>query len=238
MTALGLHTFQIRAWRTKASTLPAGHPHRREGARRVLNVAVAGIGLVMAAPVMLVVAVLVKLTSPGPVFYRQVRVGLCTRASHGGNFRRRQDIGGKPFTIYKLRTMRVAKQGEDVDSWASEGDPRITPVGAFLRKTRLDEIPQLFNVLLGDMNVVVPRPEQPGLFQQLRDQVPDYAHRQRVRPGITGHAQVTLQYDTCVDDVRKKVVADLEYIKRQSVAEDLKIMLKTAPVIVFRKSGW
>lgn len=238
MTALGLHTFQIRAWRTKASTLPAGHPHRREGARRVLNVAVAGIGLVMAAPVMLVVAVLVKLTSPGPVFYRQVRVGLCTRASHGGNFRRRQDIGGKPFTIFKFRTMRVAQPGEDAQVWAHEGDPRITSIGAFLRKTRVDELPQLFNVLRGEMNVVGPRPEQPEIFQALRTEVPSYAVRQRVRPGITGQAQITLHYDTSVDDVRKKVAADLEYISNQSFLEDLRIMALTAPVVIFRKGGW
>lgn len=238
MTALGLHTFQIRAWRTKASTLPAGHPHRREGARRVLNVAVAGIGLVMAAPVMLVVAVLVKLTSPGPVFYRQVRVGLCTRASHGGNFRRRQDIGGKPFTIFKFRTMRVAPPGEDAQVWAHAGDPRITSIGGFLRKTRLDEIPQLFNVLRGEMNVVGPRPEQPEIFQALRTEVPSYAVRQRVRPGITGQAQITLHYDTSVDDVRKKVATDLEYISNQSFLEDLRIMALTAPVVIFRKGGW
>lgn len=188
---------------------------------------------------MLAIAVAIRLTDPsGPIFYRQTRVGLCTRRERGGNFRRKQDIGGKPFTIYKFRTMKVAKPGEEKQVWASENDPRITKLGRFLRKTRLDELPQLWNVVKGDMNVVGPRPEQPEIFQNLRDAVPTYAVRQRVRPGITGQAQITLHYDTCVEDVKKKVEADLQYIERQSVLTDLRIMLMTVPVVVFRKGGW
>jgi len=213
------------------------HPHTREGARRALNFFVAAIGIVVTAPIMLTVAVAVKLSSPGPILYRQRRVGLDLRTSTGDNHGRTVDMGGRPFTILKFRTMRVATAGEDAEVWASEGDPRITPIGQFLRRTRLDEIPQLFNVIIGDMNVVGPRPEQPAIFQNLRTAVPNYRARQRVRPGITGRAQITLQYDSCLDDVRKKVAADLEYIASQSLLEDLRIMALTAPVMLFRKGS-
>jgi lipopolysaccharide/colanic/teichoic acid biosynthesis glycosyltransferase len=238
MTTFGLHTVIPRLKRTSVRDIPADHPHRQEGARRALNVIVAAVGLVAAAPVMAIIAIAVKLTSPGPIFYRQTRVGLCVRGSNGGNFRRKVDIGGRPFTIYKFRTMKVAVPGQEAQVWAQQGDPRITSIGNFLRKTRLDELPQLLNVLKGDMNIVGPRPEQPQIFQELRDQIPSYSIRQRVRPGITGQAQITLHYDTCIDDVRKKVQADLEYIERQSFLSDLKIMLLTAPVVIFRKGGW
>ncbi len=214
------------------------HPHEREGARRALNVVVAAIGIVVAAPVLLAVAIAVKLSSPGPVLYRQTRIGLDLRRGSGGNHRRKEDLGGRPFTIYKFRTMRVAPKGGEAQVWASSTDPRITPIGKFLRKTRLDELPQLFNVLRGDMNIVGPRPEQPEIFRRLREEIPSYPSRQRVRPGITGQAQITLHYDTCIDDVRKKVSADLHYIERQSFLQDLRIMVMTAPVVIFRKGGW
>jgi lipopolysaccharide/colanic/teichoic acid biosynthesis glycosyltransferase len=240
MTTFGLHTVIPKFRRVSSELeLPEDHPHNREKARRLLNIVAASAGLVVAAPVMLAIAVAIRLTdSSGPIFYRQTRVGLCTRSERGGNFRRKLDIGGKPFTIYKFRTMKVAKPGEEKQVWASENDPRITRLGRFLRKTRLDELPQLWNVVKGDMNVVGPRPEQPEIFQNLRDAVPTYAVRQRVRPGITGQAQITLHYDTCVEDVKKKVEADLQYIERQSVLTDLRIMLMTVPVVVFRKGGW
>lgn len=238
MTTFGLHTVIPRLTRSAAQAVPENHPHARERARRALNVCVAAVGLVVTAPLLAIIAVAIKVLDPGPVLYRQTRVGLCLRRESGGNFRRKQDIGGRPFTIYKFRTMRVAKPGQEVQVWASSDDPRITKLGKFLRKTRLDELPQLYNVLKGDMNVVGPRPEQPEIFQTLRTSVPSYSARQQVRPGITGQAQITLHYDTCVDDVRKKVSADLEYIDRQSVLTDLSIMLKTFPVVVFRKGGW
>lgn len=238
MTSLGLHTVIPGIGRERARAIPADHPHRREGARRILNVAVAAIGLVLAAPVMLVIAALIKLTSRGPVFYKQERVGLDLRAKAGGNFRRKQDLGGRPFTIYKFRTMRPAKPGEANQVWATQTDPRITKLGAFLRKTRLDELPQLINVLRGEMNMVGPRPEQPKIFGELRNEVASYAVRQQVRPGITGLAQITLHYDTCIDDVRKKVAADLEYIQKQSLLEDLRIMALTAPAVLLKKGGW
>jgi lipopolysaccharide/colanic/teichoic acid biosynthesis glycosyltransferase len=226
-----------RSVRTPTEGVSQVHPHTRERSRRVLNVAVAGLGLVATAPLMAVIAIAIKLTSPGPVLFKQVRVGLCRRTSQGGNFRRSFDYGGKPFTIYKFRTMRQATLGEDSQVWASKDDPRITSIGRFLRRTRLDELPQLFNVLRGEMNIVGPRPEQPDIFQMLRDEVSDYAIRQRVRPGITGRAQITLEYDSCLEDVKKKIAADLTYIERQSVLEDFRIMVMTVPVMLLRKGS-
>ena len=209
-----------------------------EGARRALNVAVAAVGLVIAAPVMTVIAALIKLTSPGPVFFTQDRVGLDRRepSKAAGNGRRQLDMGGKPFRIYKFRTMHVQRLSEQV--WASPDDPRVTSVGRVLRKYRLDELPQLINVLLGDMNMVGPRPEQPKIAVDLGQQINAYNLRHRVRPGITGLAQINHHYDRSIEDVRRKVSLDLEYIRRQSLSEDLKIMLRTVPVVVLRKGGW
>ncbi len=209
-----------------------------EGARRALNVLVASLGLVIAAPVMLLIAVLVKLTSPGPVLYRQVRVGMDRRSpiDPAGNHRRQVNYGGRPFTIYKFRTMRVEQGTAQV--WARPDDPRVTWIGRFLRQYRLDELPQLWNVLRGDMNVVGPRPEQLEIFATLREQIAGYHERQRVRPGITGWAQINQNYDSCLDDVRRKVALDLEYVARQSLMEDVRIMLKTGPVMLFRRGAW
>jgi len=232
-----IHTATQFSDRREPATQVELHPHSREGARRALNVVVAAIGIVVTAPIMIWVAVAVKLSSPGPVLYRQKRVGLDLRNSRGDSHRRKVDIGGRPFTILKFRTMRVAKPHEDFQIWAAHGDPRITPVGHFLRRTRLDEVPQLFNVIMGDMNVVGPRPEQPEIFQALRTEVPSYRGRQQVRPGITGRAQITLAYDSSIEDVRRKVAADLEYIESQSLVEDLRIMAMTVPVMLFRKGS-
>ena len=213
--------------------------HGDVAARRALNVAVAGLGLVVAAPLIFLIAIAIKITSRGPVFYSQTRVGIDLRAPSRGNdnFRRRRDLGGRPFTIYKFRTM-AAEADRDAQVWASPEDPRVTAVGRILRKYRLDELPQLWNVLKGDMNVVGPRPEQPGIFEQLRSEIEHYTVRQRVRPGITGWAQINQSYDTSLDDVRRKIAYDLEYIRRKSAGEDLKIMLKTVPVMVLRKGAW
>ncbi|HEU5209054.1 MAG TPA: sugar transferase [Longimicrobiales bacterium] len=208
--------------------------HAGQRARRVLNVLVAGTALVLLSPVMLVIALLVKLTSPGPVLYKQQRVGLDRRSGSGGNWRRRVDYGGKLFTIYKFRTMYVRQNDDQV--WARPGDPRITPIGGVLRKYRLDELPQLINVLRGDMNVVGPRPEQPEIFIQLREKIDRYPERQRVLPGITGWAQVNQHYDQDLEDVKRKLTFDLEYAQKESAAEDMKIMLRTLPVMLF-KSG-
>jgi lipopolysaccharide/colanic/teichoic acid biosynthesis glycosyltransferase len=212
---------------------------------RVLNVLVALVGIVLTFPAMLILAALVKMSSPGPVFYSQPRVGLDRRTGsdrRGGGRgsdmgRRKSDSGGRVFRIYKFRTMRAAVEGEAQQVWATQDDPRITRIGRILRKYRLDELPQLFNVLLGDMNVVGPRPEQPEIVRKLRTEVDGYLGRQRVLPGITGWAQVNQSYDACIDDVRKKVNLDLEYIGRRSVAKDLQIMARTLPVMIGKKGA-
>jgi lipopolysaccharide/colanic/teichoic acid biosynthesis glycosyltransferase len=225
--------------RHTASLIPFRARDREQPRRRVLNVAVAAVGLVLAAPLMLVIAALIKLTSRGPVLFTQTRVGLDRRAlsNAGGNTRRHTDVGGRPFTMYKFRTMRPADP-RDAQVWAQPDDARVTRIGRVLRKFRLDELPQLFNVLRGDMNIVGPRPEQPTIFVYLREQIEGYQRRQRVRPGITGWAQINQGYDTSVDDVRRKVRYDLEYIRRQSALEDLRIMARTLPVMVLRRGGW
>jgi lipopolysaccharide/colanic/teichoic acid biosynthesis glycosyltransferase len=207
--------------------------------RRLLNVSVASVGIIVTAPIMLVVAVLVRLTSRGPVIYTQTRVGLDQRTpGMGENRRRAKDLGGKPFQIYKFRTMRADAEARSGAVWATPADPRLTLVGGFLRQYRLDELPQLFNVLKGDMNIVGPRPERPQLFETLKESVEFYQLRQRAKPGITGLAQVSQAYDGCLDDVRRKVQYDLEYLRRRSLAQDIKIMLKTVPVVLFRRGGW
>lgn len=208
--------------------------------QRVLNVTVAALGLSLGLPVMALIALAIKLTSRGPVLYSQTRVGLDRRGNRAfpQNRRRTMDIGGLPFTIYKFRTMRVDAEPEGDPVWAAEDDPRVTPVGRFLRRYRLDELPQLWNVVRGDMNIVGPRPERPQIFSDLRDQIDHYTHRQQALPGITGLAQVSHHYDRCLDDVRTKVSYDLEYIRRQSLWEDFKIMLKTIPTMLFGRGGW
>jgi lipopolysaccharide/colanic/teichoic acid biosynthesis glycosyltransferase len=123
-------------------------------------------------------------------------------------------------------------------TWALKQDPRATPIGRLLRKSRIDEIPQLLNVLKGEMNLVGPRPERPSLVAQLSVGIPEYPLRLLARPGITGWAQVNQAYDSTIDDVRRKVQLDLEYLRRQGVREDLRIMLRTIPVIFFRRNGW
>ena len=213
-----------------------------EGARRALNVVVAGILIVTTLPIMVLIAVLVKLTSKGPVLYRQTRIGIDRRLPGDVPARiskqRVCDVGGKPFVIYKFRTMRADAERSTGAVWATQEDPRATWIGGLLRQARLDELPQLFNVLKGDMNVVGPRPERPSIFAQLTDEVEHYPLRQRVRPGITGLAQVSQQYDRNMDDVLRKLEFDLEYVKDQSVWTDLVIILKTIPVVLFRKGGW
>ncbi|MGH7631237.1 MAG: sugar transferase [Gemmatimonadales bacterium] len=215
-------------------------PAPAELLRYAVNVVLAALALIVISPVMLVVALLVRLTSRGPVLYTQTRVGLDRRRDrgYGDNQRRALDMGGAPFTIYKFRTMSVDAERQTGPVWATQDDPRTTPVGRFLRQYRLDELPQLINVLKGEMNIVGPRPERPAIFAELRQSISEYALRQRTKPGITGLAQINQQYDECLDDVRRKVEYDLEYIQGQSLVEDLKIMLKTIPVVLLRRGGW
>lgn len=223
--------------------VPSAEPQIEHGrhalARRALNISVALIGILVTLPVWIAIAILIKLTSRGPVFHVQTRVGVCTRTTGPSRHdpRRRQDLGGRPFRIYKFRTMRVGAELGSGPVWASPDDPRVTAVGGFLRQFRLDELPQLVNVLKGDMNVVGPRPERPVIFSELREAIPNYQLRQKTRPGITGLAQVRLKYDTTVGDVARKVEYDLEYIQAQSFWRDLRIMVATIPAILLRK-GW
>lgn len=211
----------------------------RDRARRWLNVAVAVLGLVVTLPLWLLIALAIRLTSRGPVLYTQVRVGIDTRSSdsHAADPRRKVDLGGRPFRIYKFRTMTMDAEAQTGAVWAQRNDCRVTPVGRILRQYRLDELPQLINVLRGEMNVVGPRPERPTIFAELRERIPDYQVRQRTYPGITGHAQINLEYDSSLDDVRNKVRYDLEYIDRAGFWEDLRIMLKTIPVMLFRRGS-
>ena len=209
-------------------------------ASRLVNFVLAAAALFAALPLLLLIAIAIKLTSRGPVLYTQERVGLDRRipGETPGNHRRVRDLGGQPFTIYKFRTMRVDAESHSGAVWATQNDPRVTPVGRFLRQYRLDEIPQLLNVMRGEMNIVGPRPERPTIFAELREHITEYPLRQRAKPGITGLAQIHHHYDRSLDDVRTKVRFDLEYIRRQSLREDLRIMFRTIPVVLFRRGGW
>jgi lipopolysaccharide/colanic/teichoic acid biosynthesis glycosyltransferase len=208
-------------------------------ARRAVNIVLALLAIVVAMPLMLLIALLVKLTSPGPVIFKQSRVGVDRRDPFSTAYtgRRRVDYGGRLFTIYKFRTMTV-QSDPSVQVWARPDDARVTPLGRLLRTSRLDELPQLFNVLKGDMNIVGPRPEQPKIFMDLRERIDLYPHRQRVLPGITGWAQINHHYDASIEDVRTKIRYDLDYITRASVVHDLYILARTVPVVLFRKGGW
>ena len=210
-----------------------------ERAINAINVTIAATALLLLSPLLVLVAIAIKLTSPGPIFYMQSRVGIDRRRRGSTEFydRRMQDLGGRIFTIYKFRSMTVDSERSGA-VWAAKQDARVTPIGRIIRKTRIDELPQLINVVKGDMNIVGPRPERPSIFVRLRGEIDQYQARQQAKPGITGWAQINNPYDTCLDDVRKKVALDLQYLERRCVAEDLKIMAMTLPVMIFRKGGW
>lgn len=234
---------QRQRWSPRGPTrVPAaqGAQILEDRVRHRANLAVAVVAIVLTAPLTVAIAFAVKLTSPGPIFYRQTRVGLDRRRLRTPDemaSRRMADIGGVPFEIYKFRTMYVDAERTTGIAWASQDDPRVTAVGRWLRHTRLDELPQLFNVFRGDMNIVGPRPERPSIFANLRTEIASYQERQRARPGITGLAQISQSYDTCVDDVRRKVQHDLQYVERTCILTDLLIMVKTIPVVLFRKGA-
>ena len=211
---------------------------RSERLSRFVNLTIALLAVIIMAPVFALIALAVKLTSRGPVFYSQVRVGVDRRFKQKSTYDRRgYDHGGKPFMMFKFRTMQVNAEADGKAVWAAKGDPRVTFIGNLLRRTRLDELPQLVNVIRGDMNIVGPRPERPTIFADLRQNIPQYPMRQRVKPGITGWAQINQAYDTTVDDVRRKVEFDLEYMRQQSIVHDLRIMTMTLPVMIFRRGS-
>ena len=185
------------------------------------NRILAGIGIAIASPLMLLTAIAVRLSSPGPVLYRQVRVGL----------------DGAPFTLYKFRSMRADAEAATGAVWAIKDDPRITKVGKFLRQFRLDELPQLFNVFRGEMSIVGPRPERPEFVQELSNRIPYYRQRHCVRPGITGWAQINHKYGDTIEDTIAKLEYDLYYIKNMSFSLDAFIIFQTMKIMLLSRGG-
>ncbi len=188
--------------------------------RRLVSIAVSLIGLMICLPVIPFIALAVRLSSPGPILFRQTRVG------------RR----GRPFTIFKFRTMAQNAEAKGA-VWAAKNDPRVTSLGRFMRKTRLDEIPQLWNVLHGDMAFVGPRPERPEFVQWLTNEIPYYELRHIIRPGITGWAQVRYQYGASLEETKQKLEYDLYYVKHLSLGLDLLIMFETIKTVVLRRGA-
>lgn len=189
-----------------------------EKIKRVMDIVLSLIGLVIAIPLMLIFGIAIKLESKGPVFYCQERVGK----------------NGKVFMLYKLRSMYQNAE-ENGAKWAEKDDPRVTKVGRIMRKTRIDELPQLFNVLKGDMSIVGPRPERPIFIYQFNEQIPGFVNRLQVKPGLTGWAQVNGGYEL---GPAEKLEYDLYYIENRSIWMDIKIMLKTVKVILTGKGAW
>jgi lipopolysaccharide/colanic/teichoic acid biosynthesis glycosyltransferase len=205
--------------------------------------------LVVSSPLLLLTAILIKLESDGPAVYSQKRVGRNfrkgdRRRSEGPGFsgygvdirkrdRRGEDIGGKPFTIYKLRSMTADAEKQTGVAWSTgDYDPRVTRVGHFIRKTHLDEVPQFFNVMLGQMSMIGPRPERPAFVAKLSREVAGYHDRLAAPPGITGLAQVRQASDETLEDVRKKLEFDREYVKGASLYFDIKIALQTVALVL------
>ena len=183
--------------------------------KRAFDICAAIIGIILTVPLFLLAAILVKATSKGPIFYSQVRVGQ----------------GGRLFSIYKFRTMTVDAEKASGPVWAKKNDNRITPVGHFLRKTRIDELPQFFNILKDDMSLIGPRPERPVFVEQFKKEITDYEKRLNVKPGLTGLAQVWHRYDETIQDVKKKLRYDLLYINKMSFWADFEIVLRTFRVV-------
>lgn len=188
----------------------------RAAVKRVADFVISGCALVLLSPLMLLTALVVKFDSPGPALFEQIRVGL----------------GGKPFVIYKFRSMRQDAEADGKAQWAQKNDQRITKVGKFLRMTRLDELPQLYNVLHGDMSLVGPRPERPEFVKGLCDEIPFYMERHSVRPGITGWAQTSFAYAATIEDTKVKLEYDLYYVKNYSLFLDLLVLIQTFRVAV------
>lgn len=185
--------------------------------KRFFDLTVSTTMLALLWPLVLLAAIAIRWESPGPIFFRQERVG----------FR------GQPFVVLKLRTMRIDAEGDGIPRWAKAKDPRVTAVGKFLRKTRIDEIPQLINVLKGDMSLVGPRPERPFFVERLSRSIPYYAERHRVKPGLTGWAQLYFRYGASDDDARKKLEYDLYYLKYYSLIRDALIIFQTIRIVIW-----
>ena len=189
--------------------------------KRMLDLSLSMIGFLLAAPLMAITALAIRLDSPGPVLYSQERVG----------------ENGRIFTVYKFRSMRNDAERGGQAIWARDKDDRITRVGRVIRATRLDELPQLWNVMRGDMSFVGPRPERPFFVEQLAREIPFYVERHSVKPGVTGWAQVKYQYGSSIEDAMEKLRYDLYYVKHMSVIFDLTIVLDTVKVVLFGKGA-
>ena len=189
--------------------------------KRLSSIILSGLGLLVCLPLLPLIALAIKLSSPGPILYRQKRVGR----------------NGEVFPCYKFRTMRHDAEADVGPTWALDDDPRITPVGRFLRRARLDEIPQLWNVLRGDMNFVGPRPERPEFVARLSREIPYYHLRHTIRPGVTGWAQICYKYGNSVEDAKQKLQYDLYYIKNMSLGLDLLIFMHTIKVILLGRGA-
>ncbi len=209
----------------KASWLIYGQGFEQGGLRsfvkRTFDIAVSAALLVLALPVMIVTALAVRLDSPGPVIYRQERVGR----------------GGRAFTCLKFRSMRADAEQDGVPRWALKSDPRVTRIGSFIRKSRIDELPQLLNVIKGEMSLVGPRPERPEFVNELKRTISYYDLRHSVKPGVTGWAQVRYSYGASVEDARKKLQFDLYYVKNHSLFLDLLVLVETVRVVLFREGA-
>ena len=219
--------------------------------KRLADLVIASTLLLITSPVIVIAAILVRLTSPGAAFYSQTRVGLNLRhhkstdrrvVSLGPpygiderrdeeNDRREENNFGRPFVMFKLRSMRndAEKSGAQ---FAQQSDPRVTPIGRFLRRTRVDELPQLWNVIKGDMSMVGPRPERPEFMEELCEEIPNYVERLGLKPGLTGIAQVVNGYDNELEGFRRKIGYDLLYLQNCCLLNDLKIMLRTFKVVI------
>jgi sugar transferase (PEP-CTERM system associated) len=195
--------------------------HLFQATKRALDATFASIGLLLLSPVILLVAALVKLTSPGPALYHQRRVG-----QHG-----------RLFTVHKFRSMKEDAESETGAVWATSGDARVTTIGGFLRRTRLDELPQLWNVLVGDMSLVGPRPERPEFVAELTRQIPYYGLRHGAKPGLTGWAQVRYTYGASVEDAVEKLQYDLFYLKHCAITFDLIILFSTIKTVLLSRGG-
>jgi sugar transferase (PEP-CTERM system associated) len=209
----------------KASWLVYGHGFVQDGLRttvkRAFDIIMSSALLLLASPVMLLAAIAIKLDSRGPVIYRQERVGL----------------GGRSFMCLKFRSMTVDAEKDGVARWAAKNDARVTRVGAFIRKCRIDELPQLISVLRGEMSLVGPRPERPSFVKQLQAEIPFYDIRHSVKPGVTGWAQVRYSYGASVEDARRKHQFDLYYVKNHSLFLDLLVLVETVSVVLFREGA-
>lgn len=189
--------------------------------KRLFDIIMSAIGLVIVSPIMALATLIIKIVSPGPAFFRQERVGK----------------GGEAFNMYKLRTMKLDAERYTGPVWAKENDPRLIKFGKIIRKMHIDEFPQLFNVLKGDMSIVGPRPERPIFVEGLSKEIKDYRKRLEVKPGITGLAQIWHKYDETIADVRKKIKYDLLYIREMCFMVDLRILLRTVIVATLGKGA-